>query len=125
MRVGRRLRRRGAGPEDRRASVRDAGQRSEDRVRVHSRRMRAQVQEQRYAHHALHRQAGGRHQVRFEVSDRTPRAQQVPRYDIGYWVIIRLKKRIVTLLFELRSSAHVNPEVCKKLFKIVKNHARA
>jgi len=79
MRVGGRVRRRGSGPEGRRASVRDAAQRSEDRVRVHARRMRAQVQEQRHAHHALHRQAGGRHQVRFEVSDsvRIPRAQQV------------------------------------------------
>jgi hypothetical protein len=67
--------RRGAGP-CRRATghhrpVRDAGQRSEDRVRVHAGRMRAQVQDQRHADHALHRQAGGRHQVRFQVSSAT------------------------------------------------------
>lgn len=74
-RVGRGVRRRGAGPGLRTAAatrhcrpVRDAGQRSEDRVHVHVGRMRAQVQDQRHAHHALHRQAVGRHQVRFEVS---------------------------------------------------------
>lgn len=42
----------------------DAAQRSENRIRVHVGRMRAQVQDQRHAYHALHRQTGGRHQVR-------------------------------------------------------------
>lgn len=42
----------------------DAAQRSENRIRVHVGRMRAQVQDQRHAHHALHRKTGGRHQVR-------------------------------------------------------------
>jgi len=58
------VRRRGAGPGRRTAAAtgrrrpdRDAGQRAEDRVRVHVGRMRAQVQGQRHAHHALHRQA--------------------------------------------------------------------